>query len=485
MKNLIFALIAPFFLIGCQCQPGTPGDLPPPEGDLVHLLTANPAAVTDAELLATVEAAESRIAMNNVVEGIYWQAVRTTPTSTDTDGFGLGGDSLLFTGKYLASCAYKYGVTKSSTDLDNAIEALRGIYILTHASGTPGALMRCAFPSDDPDPWGYPASWGYRATKGFVYDSPTDLDDPFNPGDKLPQMTFYTSVTRDQVTGLVYGLSVFWSVVKVDSDTDPADHARIQKSREILAGIVNDVYGFLRLNDFKIRDQTGRNDTNSDHVGKDLLRLALLSLYRHTVDAAADPNYAARIQDKYEELLNIIKTLGFFPADPFNSASNATQYYAWNLRLTRASTLWLNVDEADKETVSKYIYKWMYRFVKGHKNAWFTYVYAATTVPLDNALIDLGTLCIKSWSLRDVTGWPSPLAKGWGRDYCEPNPVEKITGAGDSKALWPHLRKPTLYWTWQKAPWDAGVTYPLPVGAGVGLDLLLPYWMGRYHGLVD
>jgi len=462
-----------------------PGDLPPPEGDLSYLLAADPAAVTSSALLAEAEEAQFRVSAHNVVEGIYWQAIYSAGDGTFPDSYGLGGDSLLFTGNYLAACSYRYGVTKTSADLDLAIEALRGVYILTNCSGTPGVLSRCAFPSLIPEQWGYPASWASRAAKGFVYDGPSDLVDPFDPAKTLPQMTFYTRVTRDQITGLVYGLSAFWNTVVADTDASPADRPKIIRARAISAMIVEDVYRFLRASNFKIVDQTGRNDTNSDTVGRDLLRLSLLSLYRQTVLLTGDPGRIARVQGKYEDLLNVLKTVGFFPSDPFNAASSATQYYAWNLRFTRAAALWLNVDQGDKAFVSDYIHDWMFKFVKGHKNAWFSFVYAATMDMQDLNVIEDAVLSLKSWSLRPSKGWPSPLAEGWGRDYEPPSALDRISGAGDAKALWPHLRKPTMYWTWQKDPWDAGVTYPLPYFEGVGLDLLLPYWMARYHGLIQ
>jgi len=481
----LIAAAAIALTIGCK-SPKTPGALPPPEGDLSYLLAADPADVTSSALFAAVEEAQLRVAAHNVVEGIYWQSVYSKGDGVSPDAYGLGGDSLLFTGKYLAACAYRFGVTKTSADLDAAIDALRGIYILTHSSGTPGALMRCAFPTPIPEKWGYPANWAGRAAKGFVYDGPKDLLDPFKLPDviPLPQMTFYTRVTRDQITGLVYGLSVYWNTVVADTDVNPADRDRIAQSRIILAVIVDNVYRFLRASSFKIVDQTGRNDTSSDTVGRDLLRLALLSLYRQTVQLSTDTNRIARVQVKYEDLLNVLKAVGFFPSDPFNAASSATQYYAWNLRLTRASTLWLNVDQGDRAFVSDYIHDWMFKFVKGHKNAWFSFIYAATMGIKDLNIIDDAVLNLKSWALRPAKGWPSPVANGWERGYEPPSALEKISGSGDTRALWPHLRKPTMYWTWQKDPWDAGVTYPLPHFEGVGLDLILPYWMARYHGLL-
>jgi hypothetical protein len=479
-NRILFLLITFVLLVGCK-SPKQPGNLPPPEGDLAYLLNADPANVTMGQLNASIADADSRVLGNHVVEGIYWQAIRYDNAAAP-NGYGSGGDSLLFTGMHLASRAYHYGVTRDPDDLTRAIEALRGIYILTHISGTPGSLMRGAFPTDSSDLWHYPAAWQSRIDKGFVYDSPTNIADPFSPGSMLPQMTFYTRVTRDQITGLVYGLSVFERIVDRDL-ADPADVARIDQAQDILAQIVDDVYQHLRGHDFKIRDQTGRNDTRSDSVGHDLLRLSLLGLYRLTV-VRVDPTRVSRIVDKYHDLLRPFKAAGLFPSDPFNVGSNAQQYYAWNLRLTRVASVWLTANPQDKEFLRTYTYRWMFRFVRAHKNAWFSFIYAMMANSGENDAAVDASLSLKSWSLRPAPGWPSPLAKGWGRPYDAPNIAERVSGGGNSRVLWPHLRKPTTYWTWQKDPWDVSVTYPTAGFDGVGLDLILPYWMARYHGLI-
>jgi hypothetical protein len=78
------------------------------------------------------------------------------------------------------------------------------------------------------------------------------------------------------------------------------------------------------------------------------------------------------------------------------------------------------------------------------------------------------------------------VADGWGeRAFKVPNQLDMVTGAADARALWPHLRKPTGYWTWQKGPWDAGRTAPTAGYDSGTLGLLLPYWMARYHGLLN
>jgi hypothetical protein len=50
-----------------------------------------------------------------------------------------------------------------------------------------------------------------------------------------------------------------------------------------------------------------------------------------------------------------------------------------------------------------------------------------------------------------------------------------------------HLREPTGYFIWQKDPFETGEGTPNTEGLneGIGLDFILPYWMGRYYGFIS
>ena len=129
----------------------------PPE--TIQLLHIDPAAVESggpASLAGWAGELERRYARDVEVEGVVWQPLRSSPEVALPDRYGSGGDSMLFTGIALAGWTWKYAVTGDS---DRVIEAVRGLWILTHIAGR-GVLCRAAFPSRRDVEFGWPEAWG-------------------------------------------------------------------------------------------------------------------------------------------------------------------------------------------------------------------------------------------------------------------------------------------------------------------------------------
>lgn len=466
-------------LTACSSGP-EPGPVPTGEGDLRYLIAADPAAVGSTELLARALDAEERTNQFHVVDGIYWQATRSSDAVHDPDGYGSGGDSMLFTGVHLAARTFKYSVTRSSNDLRLIDDAVRGTYILTHVSGSPGVLARCAFPTARAAEWDFPRAWQGRIDNGFVYESPPSLT--------IPPMTYYTRATRDQLSGLLYGLSVVWATLDVSMGVTPEDQGLIRDLREFVATTVEDVWRRLEADDFRILDHTGRNDTGADSIDDDLLRLQLLSLYRRTV-VLINPARISRTEEAYQDSFSTLRFPGFWIGDLFNRFSNGDQYYAWNLRFYRTFSVWLLADPDDKPLVAEYLNDFLFKHVRNHKNAFFSATYAA--VSGDAEVAADAVLSLKSWSLRPVRGWSSPVALGWTPGDEQPGFLSqawtytmRVLGLDDDNVLWPHLKEPTTYFVWQKDAWDNGVTSPNGLFDGAALDYSIVYWMGRHYGFM-
>lgn len=114
--------------------------------DTTHLLRLDPAAVESggpASLAIWAGELERRYVRDVEVDGIVWQPFRSSAAVAEPDLYGTGGDSMLFTGIALAGWAWKYAATR---DADRLIEAIRGLWILTHVAGR-GVLCRAAFPA--------------------------------------------------------------------------------------------------------------------------------------------------------------------------------------------------------------------------------------------------------------------------------------------------------------------------------------------------
>jgi len=435
----------------------------------------DPSVVTLQQLHDHVDVVEEHYQKYSQVAGIIWQPTRSNVSLPNPDRYGSGGDSCLFTGHKFAADVYRYRVTGKTEDLDRALQSLRGLYILTHITGTPGVIARCAFPADQPEKWNYPDFWQSRIARGFVSTSPAGILDPFT-GNFFPEMTYYTRATKDQLTGLLHGLGVGWAYLQ---SANPGDATKITLARQTIADITEDVYNQLRAHNFRIRDENGKNDTNADDVDG-LLKLQLLSVYKETV-AFTNPGRAARIMGKYEDQFG----WGFFTLEdlpPIYQFNNYSQYYAWNLRHLRGYTVYiLESDSINKATIQEWFSKRLWIHVSGHVNAKFIYIYNAVTE--NNKKLDTAGFAMRSLLLKPLRDTASPLAG----DERKPSVLQVLIKDWDRFVLAPHLRKPTGYSTWQKEPWDVGHGTPgeLGTGDGSGIDYLLPYWMARFYNLLQ
>ena len=460
-----FIIILALFFVGCA----TPHD--------TTLERERAEAVTVADLVSHAAVLEKHHWKYSQDNGIVWPPWRSSPDLENPDQYKNGGDSALFTGYVLASSVYKYKVTKNRLDLNGVMVTLRGVYILTHATGTPGVIARCAFPASNPDPWGYPngGSWLRRIPTGFVGTGPEHFppgDGWFNYMTHHPEMVYYTRATRDQLTGLLFGLSVAWHELQGAQE----HQEEIEDIKSVIKVVVHDLYSHLRAHDFLIRDENGKNNTSADDV-TGIMKLQLLALYRLT----APEEKKERITEKY---LKQFKTSMFLDRkwEFWNIFNNYSQYYAWNLRYARAYSIWSLEDDSDRrKTISNYIRDGLWAYTKNHGCPFFTYLYAATVDDAPKRGLDSALLGLKSLSLRPIRQYPSPLCG----DIRMPNILQVIFGSDSQYHILPHLRKPTDYFTWTKRGWDSGHCHEgVPQGDNTGIDFTLPYWLGRHLNLV-
>ena len=434
-------------LAGCCTSPryDRPADAGEP-WDTAYLIDADPSEVTDADLRSSVAAREHNLARFAEVLGVLWEPLRSDPALASPDMYGRGGDAAIFTGFLLAARAWKYGVTGDESDRAEALRALDDIYLLTHAAGR-GVIARCAFPAEFAAKWSYPEAWQSRIDSGFVGGGPpltTTL------GTDVPATVYYTRGTKDQLTGIVMGLAVAWKTIDL-----PA-------AKQTIAQITLDLVRHLQAHDWLIRDANGANDTNADHVAG-LQRTQLLALYRVT---AGTPEADSLYRDAFA-----VADAG----DSFGWGNNLQQYFSWNLRFTRAFTVWLLAEEEeDKATARRYVRQWLWPHVEDHQNPWFELIRNVMT----GRRADDGDvpLSLRSAALKPIRGWASPYA-GQEHKPAVPAVLGRCTGAW---VLPPHLRKATVYFTWTKFPWDTGHTDKTGAANDTGLSLLLPYWGVRY-----
>jgi hypothetical protein len=429
-------------------------------GDTRYLLDAKPETVTAAMLRAHADALEAAYVRDVAVEGVVWQPVRSAASIDEPDRYGGGGDSLLFTGVALAGWAWKYRATNDPADLARVEDALRGLWVLTHIAGN-GVLARCAFPSGREAEWGYPDAWAGRLSGGFVGETVAGVvpDPLMGASATLPAMRWYTRGTKDQLTGVMFGLAVVWKLID-----DP-------RLKAVAKQMTINVYAHLRKHDWRIRDARGKNDTSADDVD-DLLRIAVLGLARAVGIEGAEAEYLA----EFERYVGVMGILGV--GDRYN---NLEQYFAHNLRAMRAFSVWLlDDDEARDSVMVRYYEKHVRAWTAGHQNAWLAWLWAAMSGDTD-ARAD-GLASMRSLALKPRRLWSSPLAGVWKA----PGFLAVTLGTTARWALPPHLRKGTAYSTWQKEPWDTG---DLPhdhdgLDETTGVDFLAAHALGAYYGFI-
>lgn len=139
------------------------------------------------------------------------------------------------------------------------------MHILTHISGTPGVLVRCAFPAARAAEWRYPEAWEERIEDGYVYESSANVQDIGDPAASYPVMIYYSRATRDQLTGILYGIGVALA------ELDPSDYSGemaldVIEVRDILQEVIRAVWSRLKSTGFVIRDQEGKTGTTASLV---------------------------------------------------------------------------------------------------------------------------------------------------------------------------------------------------------------------------
>jgi len=455
MKRILTILT--FTLAGC-C--GTPEFTRPPSTgdpwDTTYLIDADPASVTTAALLASVASAESRM-QAATVEGVIWPRLRSDASLAEPDLFVSGGDSALFSGVAAASWAWKYAVTGATDDRARLIDAIRGLYLVTPATGTPGVICRCAFPmsraSEFDWPWPWRAPFTGTTAAGVV-------TDPW--GGTFPEVGYYTRSTRDQLSGLVLGLATAWRVL----DGDPAPESA--HARGVLRDIGNALVAHLEAYDWNIRDQHGENDTGADDVDG-LLRLGLEGFV-----AVANGHPTAPVADRLRDHIGSTWEALTRWANRF---TNFDQYFAHNLRTVRTLTIWMLVPQLDPTlapTVCAHARDAWWRYVRGHRSAWYDAAWQA--ISRENRDTAIG-YSLRSLTLKPVRGWASPYVG----QVQEPPLQDALLNCTTGWVVDPHLRKPTSYVTWQKEAWDVG-DHPDTKGMGqdIGLAMGSAYWLWRW-----
>lgn len=137
---------------------------------------------------------------NHWNEGTMMPHIIFPPAGKDTPIVGSQEDCPLHTGLYLASQSFRYAVTKDPQAREWADQTLEGLLKLEQVTGEPGCLARSFNRTDAPN-------WHEQA---FFF--PME----WHESDALPGYRWMGDLSSDQLTGVMFGLGVYWELCADD-----------------------------------------------------------------------------------------------------------------------------------------------------------------------------------------------------------------------------------------------------------------------------
>lgn len=203
-----------------------------------------------------LEEALERYVDKHQVDGIAY--VKNINGSYATDD-----DNALYTGLFLGAAAYRYAADPRSENLEPVRLGLRGVSLLTRATGEPGVLARRAMPLENAwDEFGYDFDLS-RTTEGNSWGPKIQSGEVIEHDGYAVQL----KTTRDQITGILFGLAC----VRVFCFDDP-------QIRDSVTQIVGDLYGAIKERGWSLRDHQWETHGTSAHQLDAPLKLLMSSL---------------------------------------------------------------------------------------------------------------------------------------------------------------------------------------------------------------
>lgn len=512
---------------------------------MAFLSRSSPQDLGREELQKHAEWIENNYQRFHQYDGIQYLALRSTPKTAPTSY--LPSDTALYTGFYLATAVFRFQTTREVRDLKPVLETLRGVYLLSHGTGIPGQVARFSIPWNSASQWNFPERYRpyvlkkqevwlnvSKKTSGFLgsffaskapaapplshpptpneqqwrealiekpqlFLGPDHLPDPFHGSSLLkhpaffPQTLNYLLVTRDQMTGVLLGLSaVLRHLTPQESDSDLVKK-EILRGRRVAQITGWAIYKHLRRNGYSFRDPNGEIYTSS-HSARGLLKYNLLLLAREiSIESGKEDKVKApwvgareRIEKEIGRLFSEQMwscTAGWAGVNPYLAKN--FNYYKWNLDIARLFSIVLLEKNKDRLAGHHYYFnKCLWPAVRNHENTVFIFLkYAMGFSDPERSLnMEKGMQNLRSLALRPLRSFSSPLA---GAQKAEPGFVQTVFN-DETAIVPPHLRRWEACFVWAKDPFHFAKRPGLPIDEwglteASGGDYLFAYWLGRYY----
>ena len=360
-----------------------------------------------------------------------------SPDYTTLVSYNRTGDAAIWTGHYLAGESFRYAVTQSADALDAVRNALNGVQSLVDVTSPldPDVLARSWVPQNSP------------------YLSKIQTDEGHNglyPSTYNGQAVYWIGNTsRDQYSGIFFGLAAAYDLVP-----DAALQAQV-------SALVTRLLDYLIAHGWSVQMPNGEFSTT--FMGRPDQQLALLQIGRHVNPAKYELVYTAFAAANAPLVIAPIRGEC---SDTYGS------YFKFNLDyITFFNLVRLEPSGSPNLTFYRTAYAQLRQCTAKHQNAHFNMI--------DRAL--RGVNGRRDSDTRDFLGlWLQRSRRDYYTDVSNKYAVCGTNKACDIVAV---NDRPNTDFLWQRSP-------QLLFGGDDGtietaaIDYLLPYWMGRYYGVL-
>jgi hypothetical protein len=368
----------------------------------------------------------------------FASADATSADYTVVVSYNRTGDGAIWTGHYLSAESYRYAVTQSGDALAAVHKALDGVQSLVDVTSPldPDVLARSWVPQNSPYLGKITTDEGHNGMYASVYNG---------------QPVYWIGATsRDQYAGIFLGLAVAYDFVP-----DAAVHTQA-------AALVTRLLDYLVSHAWSVQMPDGSYSTT--FLGRPDQQLALLQIGRHVNPAKYGAVYTAFAT---ANAATVVAPIRAECSDTYGS------YYKFNLDYATFFDL-IRLEPAGSPYLTFYstAYSQLRQCTAKHQNAHFNMIDRALRGVNGRRDADTRNF-LGLWLQRSRRDYYTDVSSKY--SACGTNQACDIVAVND---------RPNTDFLWQRSP-------QLLYGGGdgtietAGIDFLLPYWMGRYYGVVS
>lgn len=380
--------------------------------------------------------------------------------ASDNDG--------LWTAVYVGAQSFRYAVTRDRSARESARRSMRAMLDLVRLTGIPGFPARAVITRGE---------LARGEVDGYNPDEtvrvPGEADRIWFPSPVDPQVLCKGDTSSDELDGHYFAWLVFH-----DLAADEAD-------RKAVAATVEAVTDNLLRNDLTLVGHTGRptrwaiyhprfiNDDPEWWEERGLNSLSMLAYLKIASHICGHERYAAKYRELVEKHHYLLNAVSQKVAVPWWDVNHSDDQMAF---LMLYSILRLERDPGHRRLLLQSLER-SWRIERPEGSPFFNFVYGAIT----------GRPCDREAAIQALQDWPWELVE-WETRGSHRHDVRVLVRRGEGRAssqldraLSPAERR---LMRWNGNPYQPDGGTPDGRSEEDGSAWLLPYWMGRYHGLI-